>query len=336
MRVYIRTGGKAGYASGSTLTDNGWTFVKQQATCGSTWTMCPITDLAISVPRGTKVGILVAYDNGGDVLYYNTNYGPTSDEHLIVHEGTAVNYNLAGDYANSFHNAMMFGGDVIYQADLTPPAPDCLSNEECEDGSFCNGQETCTNGSCISSAPPACPNFCSEALGSCVDCLSNNDCADEDLCNGSESCSASGICQNGSVVDCNDGVACTVDFCTPATGICNNSPDDLICNNDSFCAPETCDVVAGCQLASNPCTGATPFCDEVLDQCNEAPTPLPTNAPVTLSPTDSRKSIFILNVSIGILVVNISNSRYMHILLNHSSHQSTNKYTKLLPLRPLW
>ena len=91
--------------------------------------------------------------------------------------------------------------------------------------------------------PPACANFCSEALGACVDCLSNN--------------------------DCGDGVACTVDFCTPATGLCTSSPDDLECNNGSFCAPETCDVVAGCQPASNPCTGATPFCDEALDQCNE-------------------------------------------------------------------
>ena len=260
MRVYIRPGGKAGYASGSTLTDNGWTFVKQQATCGSTWTMCPITDLAISVPRGTKVGILVAYDNGGDVLYYNTNYGPTSDEHLIVHEGTGVNYNLAGDYANSFHNALMFSGDVIYKADLTPPAPACLSNGECQGGSFCNGQEACINGSCVAGQAPACANFCSEALGACVDCLSNN--------------------------DCSDGVACTVDFCTSATGLCTSSPDDLECNNGSFCAPETCDVVAGCQPASNPCTGATPFCDEVLDQCKEAPTPLPTNAPVTPSPTN--------------------------------------------------
>lgn len=270
MRVYYRPGGKAGYASGSSLTSNGWVFAKSQATCGSTWTMCPINNLAISVPRGSTVGLLVTYDNGGDVLYYNTNYGPTSDQYLTVHEGTAVNYILAGDYVNSFHNALMFSGDVIYQADVTPPPPDCTTDADCDDGLFCNGPETCSAGSCQAGSPPTCPNFCSETLGQCVDCLSNGDCADADLCNGSETCDASGQCVPGTSINCDDGVECTVDFCTPATGECTNSPNHLICDNGLFCdGAETCNVVTGCQPASNPCSGSTPFCDEALDQCNE-------------------------------------------------------------------
>ena len=99
-------------------------------------------------------------------------------------------------------------------ADLTGTAQ-CSSNGECDDGVFCNGAETCVSGSCQSGEPPSCSGdtpFCSNSLGSCVACLINADCADADLCNGAETCNASGTCDTGTAVDCDDGVACTVDF----------------------------------------------------------------------------------------------------------------------------
>ena len=147
------------------------------------------------------------------MLYYNNNYGLKDDEYAIVHQGTAVNFNLAGDYADSFHNALMFSGKVSYLADLTPPAPQCSVNADCDDNIFCNGLETCSGGTCQSGTAPSCSGsspFCSEDLDQCVACLANSDCADEDLCNGAETCNASGQCIAGTSVDCDDGVACTV------------------------------------------------------------------------------------------------------------------------------
>jgi hypothetical protein len=153
VRLYKRVGGRAGYNSGTNLLSNGWEYVTAAAACGS-WTYCSINNVSIDVPRGTRVGLLVAYDNGGDVLYYNNNYGPTSDEFITVHEGSAVNLDVATETASSFHNALMFSGKVTYTADLTPPPPACLIDADCDDNDISNGLETCTLGECVPGVPP--------------------------------------------------------------------------------------------------------------------------------------------------------------------------------------
>ena len=220
VRVYYRVGGKTGYDSGTNLLSNGWVYAKQVAACAA-WEYCAIGGLSIDVPRGNKVGLLVAYDNGGDILYYSNNFGIVEDDYAMVHPGAAVNFNLAGEYAYSFHNQLMFSGKVTYTADLT------------------------------------------------TQCTSNGDCADDDLCNGIETCNASGQCVAGTEVTCDDTIACTVDFCTPSTGLCTSSPNHLVCDDGEYCnGAETCDTVNGCQSASPIiCSSPTPFCSEPLDQC---------------------------------------------------------------------
>ena len=42
-------------------------------------------------------------------------------------------------------------------------------------------------------------------------------CSDEDVCNGTETCQL-GACVKGAPLDCDDGIACTMDSCAPATG----------------------------------------------------------------------------------------------------------------------
>ncbi len=59
---------------------------------------------------------------------------------------------------------------------------------------------------------------------------------------------------------CNDNVACTVDRCTVATGLCTNTPTDSLCDNGRFCdGLETCSATLGCRA------GAAPSCDDVID-----------------------------------------------------------------------
>jgi len=74
-------------------------------------------------------------------------------------------------------------------------------------------------------------------------------CNDGDACNGIEGCVA-GRCAPGTPLDCDDGVACTVDSCG-ATG-CRNVPNDSLCT----AAPEGwCDDRSGCQYPA--CTSST-------------------------------------------------------------------------------
>ncbi len=77
--------------------------------------------------------------------------------------------------------------------------------------------------------------------------------------------------------ECNDGVACTVDHCDVATGVCSNDADDALCDNGRFCdGEEFCDAVRGCRSGPRPdcddgvdCT--IDDCDTVSDECVNLP-----------------------------------------------------------------
>ena len=50
------------------------------------------------------------------------------------------------------------------------PPPECISDADCDDGNFCNGTETCDEGTCQSGQNPCSPEqICSESLDACVD-----------------------------------------------------------------------------------------------------------------------------------------------------------------------
>ncbi len=78
------------------------------------------------------------------------------------------------------------------------------------------------------------------------------------------------VCMPGTPLDCDDGVACTVDACDPATG-CTNTPDDAACDDGVGCTVDTCDATADCQFTPDDaacddgvgCTGDT--CDATAD-----------------------------------------------------------------------
>jgi hypothetical protein len=77
------------------------------------------------------------------------------------------------------------------------PACSCLVNNDCSDGLFCTGSESCDSyGECQSGSDPCPTSLCDEGLDQCVDCLDNSDCDDDLFCNGAETCSG-GACQAG-------------------------------------------------------------------------------------------------------------------------------------------
>lgn len=63
-------------------------------------------------------------------------------------------------------------------------------------------------------------------------------CNDGDSCNGTETC-VGDVCTPGTPMDCDDGVACTVDGCTASA--CTNTPNHSMC-----VAPLMCDATSGC------------------------------------------------------------------------------------------
>jgi len=108
-------------------------------------------------------------------------------------------------------------------------------------------------------------------------CFDDAQCADGNLCNGVEHCTA-GSCAPSAPLACDDGDACTEDFCDPAAGCghrdvscpvsCESSDDGQRCSDGSACTTgDTCSggVCAGTALAcddGDPCT--TDGCDTEL------------------------------------------------------------------------
>lgn len=81
--------------------------------------------------------------------------------------------------------------------------PACQLDTDCDDGLYCNGDESCdANGFCQPGSPPcATGDSCNEGADTCTappECYSNADCDDALFCNGVERCDAAGSCQPGS------------------------------------------------------------------------------------------------------------------------------------------
>lgn len=140
---------------------------------------------------------------------------------------------------------------------LVTLAKPCDKDENCDDGVFCNGAETCRNRSCLKPAEPcgigafACVSAaCVESMGMCtveVDhskcapivrpdgsmtptycdpatgcapgkaCYTEDECQDTSFCNGRERC-VSGRCIGGLPPDISDADVCNVDACRDPEG----------------------------------------------------------------------------------------------------------------------
>jgi hypothetical protein len=95
-------------------------------------------------------------------------------------------------------------------------------------GNACGAGTYCSAGTCIATST----------------CQSDAECNDGNLCNGSETCSG-GVCQPGTAPSCDDGIACTVDWCYVATGTCSYTPLAASCDDSNPCTNESCDPTAG-------------------------------------------------------------------------------------------
>lgn len=159
-----------------------------------------------------------------------------------------------------------------------PPPPGCTSNSQCnddvdctddfciggtcvnnaidancDDGNFCNGEETCDLfAGCLDGNNPCGSQSCNESTNSCVSCTSDSQCSDGNFCNGVERC-VSGECENGSD-------PCPTQACSEQTDSCVDCFNNSECDNGVYCdGVETC--------SGGACSPGTPPCGN--EQCNE-------------------------------------------------------------------
>lgn len=142
-----------------------------------------------------------------------------------------------------------------------PPMVECTTNEECDDGDFCNGAEVCTDNSCVDGTAPCEADLCNEDTDTCAECNDNGDCDDGTFCNGAETC-ANGACVDGAS-PCAAG-----EICNEAADRCDECDSNDDCDDGAFCnGAETCNTDTGtCAAGANPCTD-TQVCDENANTC---------------------------------------------------------------------
>jgi len=155
------------------------------------------------------------------------------------------------------------------------PPSGCTADTDCDNGSFCDGAETCnvSTGICEDGTPPSCEDdglfcngaeACNEETDSCAGAPPV--CDDALFCNGEETCNeGTDSCDAGTPPVADDGVGCTDDSCNETTNSIDNVPNNGSCDDGLFCnGAETCDATLDCQPASNPCLDS---CDETNDVC---------------------------------------------------------------------
>ena len=139
----------------------------------------------------------------------------------------------------------------------------------CDDGLFCNGQETCVQFlGCVPGSDPCFPLSCDEANDVCGGCVLDVDCPPCKFCD------VGGVCANqpqgqdlkgDCTGECHTGVCNGLGACearpvgTPCTG------DGVYCNG-----PEECDAAGQCTGSGDPCPNTDcNHCNETADSCHD-------------------------------------------------------------------
>lgn len=161
----------------------------------------------------------------------------------------------------------------------------CTSNDPngtaCTDNVFCNGTNTCQNGSCTASGINPCPGAdgdsdCSETCNEASDNCTSNDpmgsaCTDGLFCTGVETCNNAGQCISpGNPCPGADGDADCSETCSEAADACSgNDPNNSVCNDGLFCTEtDRCNNSGSCVGSGNPCDGSDNDTD-CSEQCRE-------------------------------------------------------------------
>jgi hypothetical protein len=151
----------------------------------------------------------------------------------------------------------------------------------CDDGLYCNVNETCQSGSCTGGEERDCSGesdqcnqgFCNEGLSQCQKTPANESspCNDNLFCTDPDACSG-GVCTgpqrscSGAGDQCNDGVCDEeIDSCEPQP-----KPAETPCDDGFYCtAADECNGAGTCVGTGNPCTTeCLTVCNDTDDRCD--------------------------------------------------------------------
>ncbi len=191
-------------------------------------------------------------DVDGDGIYNGFDFDVDGDGMLNVGD-----VDIDGDGIVNFLDFDDDGDGLLDEYDIDDNAdgvPDhqCFTDEDCDDGNVCNGDETCALTAICRMGPP--PN-CSDHIGCTIDaCHPASGCfstPDDTACNDGVDCTqdtcddALGCTHEADDNACNDGVSCTADSCDDLLG-CVHDPDDVDCDDGVDCTDDSCDSARGC------------------------------------------------------------------------------------------
>ena len=118
----------------------------------------------------------------------------------------------------------------------------CPSNQFdptlCDDGVYCNGEETCNAGLCETGSSPQCTGsapFCDESTQSCLACVVDMDCSNGSFCDGTEICNV-GVCESGAAPVCQ----LPTPLCDESLTGCVECQTDLDCTEGALCEAQAC------------------------------------------------------------------------------------------------
>jgi hypothetical protein len=148
-------------------------------------------------------------------------------------------------YAMTQRNIAIESEDVYVRQDITmhpQSTEECTADADCDDDLFCNGTETCADGTCQPGP---------------------DSCADDGLfCNGQETCNEENDSCGHAGDPCPANLKCDeeVDACVGCLQDADCPDDGLFCTGTQTCVDRTC------QPGTNPCPDGVE-CDEETDQC---------------------------------------------------------------------
>jgi formylglycine-generating enzyme required for sulfatase activity len=185
--------------------------------------------------------------------------GGCNDGNLCTHSDTC-----AGAYCLGIPVACDDGDPC--SDDTCKPAVGCVHEPNfapCDDGDACTYGDSCDGGACsgllvdCDDGNPCTAASCHPIAG-CVHQDLDVACSDQNLCTLGDWCTE-GECIPGKPLSCDDGNVCTLDSCSPATGLCSFLPQGKWCDDQDLCTTQDL-----CQAGL--CSGFPVDCDDA-DPC---------------------------------------------------------------------
>ncbi len=248
-----------------------------------------------STSVGTSQGVIGAgFDNliTGTGFYAFVTFGDSTTADFPLN-GLAFFRIISPSLIRSIHVGLAGCGatqaDVITIDNLSIGGTDCSiapDGTPCNDGGFCNGEDSCDSGTCSVHAGdpcaggPDCNQTCNEGSADCLDppgtgCSTDNNPCTTDTCNGSGACihaaGNGGVECRAAVDDCDAAETCTGLSSTCPTDM--TAPDGTLCTDGTVCTQvDQCSGAPASEARRSTATTATRAHRIRVTRCRDAST----------------------------------------------------------------